>query len=171
MRATLEPAATMALSKVMIFSPSAVCTTRLLGEANFAAPCTTCTLRCFASAARPPVSLPITLSFQLRISSMSIFGLRERHAVMRDFFRFVDDLGDMQQRLGRDAADVQAHAAQAGVLFDQHHLLAQVGSAEGGGVAAGAGAEHDDFGVDIAFGEGLRSRDCGLSRGGCSGCR
>ena len=75
MRATLEPAATMALSKVTIFSPSAVCTARLLGEVNFAVPRTTCTLRCLASPARPPVSLPITLSFQVRMASMSIFGL------------------------------------------------------------------------------------------------
>ena len=70
---------------------------------------------------------------------------------MRHFFGFGDDLGHMQQCLGRDAADVEADAAQCGFFFDQHHLLAEVGSAERGGVAAGAGAEHDDFGVDVAF--------------------
>ena len=76
---------------------------------------------------------------------------------MRDFFGFADHPGDMQQRLGRNAADVQAHAAEAGVFFDQHHLLAQVGRTERGGVAAGAGAQHQHFGVEVAFLEGLRS--------------
>ena len=62
----------------------------------------------------------------------------------------------MQQRLRRDAADIQAHAAQRGVLLDQHHLLAEIGGAERGGVAAGAGAEHHHFGVDVAFDEVCR---------------
>ena len=85
----------------------------------------------------------------------------------------------MQQRLGRDAADIEAHAAERGFLLDQHHLLAEVGSAERGGVAAGAGAEHDDFGVDVAFGNGgvlgtgMRELVAQLRGDGCAGasCR
>ena len=55
---------------------------------------------------------------------------------------FVDDLGGVQQRLGRNAADVQADAAQHGPAFDERDLESQVGGAERGGVAAGTGAQH-----------------------------
>ena len=51
--------------------------------------------------------------------------------------------GDVQQRLRRDAADVEADAAERRIALDQHDLEAEVGGAEGGRVAAGAGAEHE----------------------------
>ena len=46
---------------------------------------------------------------------------------------FVDHRGDVQQGLGRDAADVEADAAEGGVAFDDGGLQAEVGGAEGGG--------------------------------------
>ena len=55
----------------------------------------------------------------------------------------------MQQRLGRNAADVQADAAERRVAFDQHRLHAEVGRAECRGVAARAGAEHQHVAFDI----------------------
>src|SRR5690606_26856570 len=61
----------------------------------------------------------------------------------------VDDVGRVQQRLGRDAADVEAHAAQVRVTLDQHRIEAKVGGAEGGGVAAGARAEHHEAAFDV----------------------
>ena len=61
-----------------------------------------------------------------------------------------DDLGRVEQRLGRDAAHVQTDPAEAGVAFDQHDLLAQVGGAEGGGIASGTGAQHDHLAVLVA---------------------
>jgi hypothetical protein len=48
----------------------------------------------------------------------------------------------VQQRLGGDAADVQAHAAQGGIALDDDGLQAEVGGAEGGRIATRAGAEH-----------------------------
>jgi hypothetical protein len=63
---------------------------------------------------------------------------------------FGDHLGGVQQRLGRDAAHVQADPAEDGLPVDQGHLLAEVGGAEGGRVAARSGAEHQDFGVHVS---------------------
>ncbi len=50
----------------------------------------------------------------------------------------------MQQRLGRDAADVEAGAAEGGALLDAGHLQAELGGADGADIAAGAGADDDD---------------------------
>ncbi len=61
----------------------------------------------------------------------------------------------MQQRLGGDAADVQAHAAQHRPAFDQRHLEPQVGGPKSRGVAAHPGAEHDQ--IDGARRQALRS--------------
>ncbi len=71
----------------------------------------------------------------------------EGDAVMRNLVSFGDDFRDMQQRLGRDAADVQAHATQTCMLLDQDHLFAQVCGAECCGVAAGTCTENHDFGM------------------------
>ena len=54
---------------------------------------------------------------------------------------------EVQQRLGGDAADVEADAAEALVALDEHGLQAEVGGAEGGGVAARARADHDHVGA------------------------
>ena len=71
--------------------------------------------------------------------------------MMRNLFRLGDDLGDMQQRLGRYAAYIQAHTAQTGEFFHQHHLLAQICRTERGGIAAGTGAENQYFCMYIPF--------------------
>ena len=61
-----------------------------------------------------------------------------------------DDLGGVQQRLGRDAADIEADATQRRPALDQHHLLAEIGGAERGRVAAGPGAQDQHLGVQVA---------------------
>ena len=55
----------------------------------------------------------------------------------------VGDAGAVQQRLGRDAADVDAHAAEL-VLLDHGGGEAELGGADGADVAGGAAAEDDD---------------------------
>ena len=55
----------------------------------------------------------------------------------------------VQQRLGRDAAHVQADPAEGGPLINQDDLLTEVGGAERGRVAAGPGAQHQHVGVQI----------------------
>src|SRR3990170_6739649 len=73
------------------------------------------------------------------------FRRAEFNAAPRRVLRFAQDLRGVEQGFGRDAAGVQADAAQAGVLFDESDLLASVGGIEGGGVTAGARTEDDDF--------------------------
>src|SRR5208337_3739975 len=55
----------------------------------------------------------------------------------------VRDLRRVQQRLGRDAAAMQASPPDP-VLFDQRHALAEFGRAQRAGVTAAATAEHDE---------------------------
>ena len=43
---------------------------------------------------------------------------------------------DMQERLGRNAADIEAHAAERRVLLDQHDAQAEIGRAERRRIAA-----------------------------------
>ena len=74
----------------------------------------------------------------------------EHDAVLAHLLGFGDDLGGVQQRLGRDAADIEADAAERRPAIDQHDLLAEIGGAEGGGVAARPGAEHQHLGSDVA---------------------
>jgi hypothetical protein len=53
-------------------------------------------------------------------------------------------LGAVQQGLGRDAAAVQAGAAEQLVLLDDGGLEAQGAGSGSGDVAAGSGADDDD---------------------------
>ena len=73
----------------------------------------------------------------------------------------------MQQRLGRDAADVEADAAERRSRVDQNDVLPEIGGAEGGGIAAGTGAENQNIGLEIGLpawvSRGLRRRTSGLS--------
>ena len=47
----------------------------------------------------------------------------------------------MQQRLRRDAADIETHTTQRRMAFDEDHLEAEIGSTEGGGISAGSATE------------------------------
>ncbi len=110
----------------------------------------------------------------------------EADAEVGEVLDLVDHRGDVQQRLRRDAADVEADAAQRRVALDQDHLEAEVGGAEGGRIAAGAGAEHQQVAVEVdrtgvarcggrrgaaaaGAGFGADARACG--RGCCRRCR
>ncbi len=52
-------------------------------------------------------------------------------------------VGGGEQRLGGDAAPVQAGPAELGAL-DEHHLGAELGGAQGGDVSGGSPAENHD---------------------------
>ena len=118
--------------------PSVTSTSTWCGSRNWPTPRTTSTLRAFAMPARPPVSLPTTLSFE-RAQLVEVDLRRaERDAVLGERLRLVHDGRDVQQRLRRNAADVEAHAAERRVALDQHRLHAEVGGAERRGVAARA---------------------------------
>ncbi len=53
------------------------------------------------------------------------------------------ELARVEQGLRGDAADAQARAAERRLLVDAGHAHAELGRADGGDVAAGAGADHD----------------------------
>jgi hypothetical protein len=54
-----------------------------------------------------------------------------------------DVLGGVEQGLARNAADVEAGAAEGGAFLDERDLEAELRGAEGAHVAAGAGADDD----------------------------
>ncbi len=74
-------------------------------------------------------------------ASVSICGLPKPDAMRRHRLRFLDHARGMQQRLRRNAADVQTDAAELRPAVDEHHRQAEVGRAERGRVAARTRAE------------------------------
>ena len=77
--------------------------------------------------------------------------------------RFLEQLGGMQQRLGGDAADVEAGAAEGGALLHHGHLHAELRRADGAHVAARAGADDDQVVRSRHATDSSRNR-CGSSR-------
>ena len=59
--------------------------------------------------------------------------------------RALGRVGQLDERLAGDAADLEADPAQAGGAgaLDERHLAPELGGADGGGVAAGASAEDE----------------------------
>ena len=96
-------------------------------------------------------------------------GRPETDAMRAHRRRLVYGLGDMQERLRGDAADVEADAAERLALIDKHDLLSKVGGAEGGGVAARPRAEDEDFRLEIRGRGGRRRSGGGSSRSGRRG--
>ena len=77
---------------------------------------------------------------------MSIFGAANWRPTWAASRASVMSLAACKQRLGRNAADVQAGAAGPFAGVDQRDLHALVGGEKGRGVAAGAAAEDDEVG-------------------------
>jgi hypothetical protein len=66
-----------------------------------------------------------------------------------------DDGRGVQQRLGRDAADIETDAAEGRIALDQDHAQAEVGGAEGGGVAAGPAPNTTTWARSSLLGSGV----------------
>ena len=82
--------------------------------------------------------------------------------------RLVDDLGGVQQRLGGNAAHIEADPAEGLTAIHQDNRLPQVRGTECGGVAARPGAQYEDLGVQVALASRLWQCGCGggsLGRG------
>ena len=124
-------------------------------EVNFAVPRTTLTLRCFASPSSPPVSFADDVVLPAAQRVEVDLGLAELDPEVRGLLGLGDHAGGVQHRLRRDAADVQADAAEALVALDQRDLEAEVGGAERRRVAADAGADdHDALALGLGAGAG-----------------
>ena len=85
-----------------------------------------------------------TSFFQSRSFARVDLRRAERDAVRGHLVRFFDHPRGVQQRLRRNAADVQADAAERRPALDERDLEPEVGGAERGGVAARPGADHDE---------------------------
>ena len=94
------------------------------------------------------------------------FGFAEFDAVFHQVFHFINHGSIVQQRFRRDAAHVQAHAAQGAVLLDDGGFQAFVGCGKCGGITAGAAAQYHH----VVFGIGRTGKLCRL-RCGRSGFR
>src|SRR5262249_50975687 len=81
-------------------------------------------------------------------------------AVLRSSFQMIADFGVEQQRLGRNAAYLQARPTQLGVFLEQAGFQAQLAGAERSSVPAGAGP--DDGNVIDGFWQS--SAPCGENR-------
>ena len=77
-----------------------------------------------------------------------------REPVILGVLHVVVDFGRAQQRLGRDAAPVQADAAEIGFL-DDRGLEAELRGADRGDIAAGPGADDDDVEGCVGHGYAL----------------
>ena len=94
------------------------------------------------------------------------FTLGGDDAVRLGVLELVEQVGGVEQGLGRDAAAVQAGAAEEGILLDDGGLETELAGADGGDVAAGTGAENRDV-EDFVLSQGPtpRERDDGTPRG------
>ena len=129
----------------------------VFGPVNSPVPCTTCDLALLGQAGRPPVSWPTTPSFHARSVSRSISGSPKAMPCLGELL----GLGDAPWR--RAAAPWTGCSRRSGrrrralVALDEHDLQPEVGGAEGGGVAARAGAEHDHLDLHVGVGRVGRS--------------
>ena len=72
-------------------------------------------------------------------------GLVERDPPRVRVARFGDELGDVQERLRRDAATVDAHAPGIDLGIDQRRLETEIRGEKRGSVTARAAAHDDDL--------------------------
>ena len=104
-----------------------------------------------------PLTLPSTpSSLNFIIAARSSFGAPTPMPILAERVTgLLEHLGGVQQRLRRDAADVEAGAAEGGALLDHRDLHAELRRADGADIAARAGADDDEI---VSHGS-LRSLD------------
>ncbi len=113
--AASEPAAMMQCSKPTTVSPTLI----VFGPVNSPVPRTTWTLRCLASDSRPPIEAVDDAVLPGADLVDVDARLLEGDAGLAELVGLGQHLGDVQQRLRRDAADVQADAAELLAAVDQ----------------------------------------------------
>ena len=76
------------------------------------------------------------------------FGRFKNNAAMGGFARAGNAVDGVQQRLGRDAAAIEADAAEAFVALDENDFFAEVGGVKRRRITARAAAHNYDFSFD-----------------------
>ena len=146
--------------------PSVSSTSTWCGSRNWPTPRTTSTLRALAMPARPPVSLPTTLSFQPRSLSRSTCGAPNAMPCSASVFVSSITAATCSSAFDGMQPTLRHTPPSVGVALDQHRLHAEVGGAERGAVAARAGAEHEHLALDVGLaGVGRGARDRARARG------
>ncbi len=154
-----EPAAMIALAKRTTRRPSAVSTASVLALVNCASPVTTVTLRCLASPVSPPVNRLTTPSLNARSLSRSNDGLPQLTPCAPMCSASSITLATCSSAL--DGMQPTLRHTPPSVLYRSTSTtcLPEIGGAEGGGVAAGSGAEHQHVAFQIGlFRRGRRRR-------------
>jgi hypothetical protein len=64
--------------------------------------------------------------------------------------RFVEQLGGVEQGLGRDAPDVEAGPAERLPALDAGGLQPELRGPDGGDIATGPGADHDQVEIGLS---------------------
>ena len=110
-----------------------------------------------------PLVRPVTiLSLRACTRAMSMAGVRaplaERDAPLGGVLRDLQRVRVFEQRLGGNAAPVEARAAEHGLPLDDGGRQAELRGADRGDVAAGAGADDDEI---VAIGHQGRRRAAG----------
>ena len=95
----------------------------------------------------PPTFALTTLSLKRDDAGAIDLRFRNLDADLGGVVDLAGDLADVQQRLGRDAAPVEADAADF-VAVEAHDVLAELTEPDRGVVAARACADHDRVDVD-----------------------
>ena len=81
----------------------------------------------------------------------------ESDAARAHLLGILDDLGGVQERFRRNAADVEAHAAEL-LFLDAEDFLPKLGRADRRYISAGASADHEDLRLSIRHQLGHRVR-------------
>ena len=92
------------------------------------------------------------------------FRIAEFNAPVFCLVRFFDQLGYMQQRLGRNAAAVQAYPAGIHFRIDEGNFQAKIGREKSGGVTARSAAHNCELQVGIVCHEFFESLKLTLNR-------
>lgn len=108
---------------------------------TFASPRTTRTLLAFMAEPTPPTSFLTTLFLRSTILPKSNVAPRRAHSVLVAVLGVVVDFRAVKQRLGRDAAFVEAYAAQFAFL-EQHDVQPFGSGAFRSHVASGTSADN-----------------------------
>ena len=96
--------------------------------------------------ATPLVVASTTSPLRFMSWAKSSLGGAEHDAVRGEIVAgFLEQVRGLQQRLGRDAADIEAGAAEGRALLDHGHLHAELGGADRRHIAARSGADHDEI--------------------------
>ena len=142
-RARAPVAMIMCLAVSSVVLPSAS-TTSLLAETNLPEPMCTSILFFFIRPVTPLLSCPATPRERWTMAPRSALTLSRGQAIVLGVLHLVKHFGRTQQRLGRDAAPVEADAAQI-LALDDRGLQAELRRADGSDIAAGAGTEDDEI--------------------------